>query len=127
VVALSDVPDMDWTSHTMERIPESGTLKMFDMARRLERDGKKIYHFEVGQPDFPTPDNVVNAGIEALKQGFTRYTPARGIPPLLDAIEGSYKGRGIDFDGSKNVIVTPGRDCHTWCKDGIISGISWYY
>ena len=81
---------------------------MFDMARRLERDGKKIYHFEVGQPDFPTPENVVNAGIEALKRGFTRYTPARGIPPLLDAIEGSYKGRGIDFDGSKNVIVTPG-------------------
>jgi len=99
---------MDWTSHTMERIPESGTLKMFDMARRLERDGKKIYHFEVGQPDFPTPENVVKAGIEALKQGFTRYTPARGIPPILDAIEGSYKGRGIDFDGSKNVIVTPG-------------------
>ncbi len=99
---------MDWTSHTMERIPESGTLKMFDMARRLERDGKKIYHFEVGQPDFPTPESVVNAGIEALKQGFTRYTPARGIPPLLDAIEGSYKSRGIDFDGSKNVIVTPG-------------------
>lgn len=81
---------------------------MFDMARRLERDGTKIYHFEVGQPDFSTPENVVNAGIEALKQGFTRYTPARGIPPLLDAIEGSYKSRGIDFDGSKNVIVTPG-------------------
>jgi len=99
---------MDWTSHTMERIPESGTLKMFDLANRLEKEGKKIYHFEVGQPDFPTPDNVIDAGIEALKQGFTRYTPARGIPPLLDAIEGSYKMRGIDFDGSKNVIVTPG-------------------
>ena len=99
---------MDWTSHTMERIPESGTLKMFDMARRLENEGKKIYHFEVGQPDFPTPENVVNAGIEALKQGFTRYTPARGIPPLLDAIEGTYKARGIDIDGSKNVIATPG-------------------
>jgi len=92
----------------MERIPESGTLKMFDMARRLEKGGKKIYHFEVGQPDFPTPENVVNAGIEALKQGLTRYTPARGIPPLLDAIEGSYKARGIDIDGSKNVIATPG-------------------
>jgi len=92
----------------MERIPVSGTLKMFDMAKRLESKGKKIYHFEVGQPDFPTPENVVNAGIEALKQGLTRYTPARGIPPLLDAIEGSYKARGIDIDGSKNVIATPG-------------------
>ena len=92
----------------MERIPESGTLKMFDLAKSLEKNGKKIYHFEVGQPDFPTPENVVNAGIEALKKGLTRYTPARGIPPLLDAIEGSYKARGIDFDGSKNVIATPG-------------------
>ena len=99
---------MDWTSHTMERIPESGTLKMFEMAKRLEAEGKKIYHFEVGQPDFPTPENVVNAGIEALQQGFTRYTPARGIPPLLDAIEESYKARGISFDGRKNVVVTPG-------------------
>jgi len=102
------VQEMDWTSHTMERIPESGTLKMFDLAKRLEKEGKKIYHFEVGQPDFPTPDHIVEAGIQALREGFTRYTPARGIPPLLDAIEGYYKARGIDIDGSKNVIVTPG-------------------
>ena len=99
---------MDWTSHTMERIPESGTLKMFDLAKSLERQGKKVYHFEVGQPDFPTPNNIVEAGITALKKGLTRYTPARGIPQLLDAIEGTYKSRGIDFDGTKNVIVTPG-------------------
>ena len=102
------VPKMDWTSHTMERIPMSGTLKMFDLAKKLEREGKKIYHFEVGQPDFPTPENIVNAGITALKKGLTQYTPARGIPQLLDAIEGHYKSRSIDFDGAKNVIVTPG-------------------
>jgi len=99
---------MDWTSHTMERIPESDTLKMFDLAKRLESEGKKIYHFEVGQPDFPTPKNVVNAGIDALKKGLTKYTPARGIPQLLDAIQGYYKSRGIAIDGRKNVIVTPG-------------------
>ncbi len=102
------VPEMDWTSHTMERIPESGTLKMFDLANSMEKQGKKVFHFEVGQPDFPTPQNIVEAGITALKKGFTRYTPARGIPPLLDAIEGYYKSRGADFDGTKNVIVTPG-------------------
>ena len=99
---------MDWTSHTMERIPASGTLKMFELATRLETEGKRIYHFEVGQPDFPTPPHVVAAGIEALEQGFTRYTSSRGIPPLLDAIEKHYAGRGIKIDGSKNVIVTPG-------------------
>jgi aspartate aminotransferase len=99
---------MDWTSHTMERIPESGTLKMFDIAKDLESQGKKVYHFEVGQPDFPTPDNVVNAGIEALKNGLTRYTPARGIPQILDAIQGYYKSRGITINGKRNIIVTPG-------------------
>lgn len=99
---------MDWTSHTMERIPASGTLKMFELAQRLEREGKRIYHFEVGQPDFPTPPNVVQAGIDALSQGFTKYTSSRGIPPLLDAIQDYYSGRGLKIDGRKNVIVTPG-------------------
>jgi aspartate/methionine/tyrosine aminotransferase len=99
---------MDWTSHTMERIPASGTLKMFELAARLEAEGKRIYHFEVGQPDFPTPPHIVAAGIEALEHGFTRYTPSRGIPPLLDSIEKFYADRGITIDGSKNVIVTPG-------------------
>jgi len=99
---------MDWTSHTMERIPASGTLKIFELATRLEAEGRRIYHFEVGQPDFPTPDHVVAAGIEALEHGFTRYTSSRGIPPLLDAIEKHYADRGITINGSKNVIVTPG-------------------
>jgi aspartate aminotransferase len=99
---------MDWTSHAMERIPESGTLKMFELAKRLESEGKRIYHFDIGQPDFPTPENIIAAGIEALNHGFTRYTPARGIPPLLDAIEQQYANRGISISGAKNVIVTPG-------------------
>ena len=92
----------------MERIPASGTLRMFELAKRLEAEGRRIYHFDIGQPDFPTPDNIVAAGIEALNHGFTRYTPARGIPPLLDGIEKHYANRGINIDGSKNVIVTPG-------------------
>ncbi|MFW9975745.1 MAG: pyridoxal phosphate-dependent aminotransferase [Candidatus Thorarchaeota archaeon] len=99
---------MDWTSHTMERIPASGTLKMFELAKRIEAAGKRIYHFDIGQPDFPTPDYIIAAGIEALNHGFTRYTPSRGIPPLLNGIEEHYAHRGIEIDGSKNVIVTPG-------------------
>jgi aspartate aminotransferase len=81
---------------------------MFDLARKLETEGRRIFHFEVGQPDFPTPDHIVEAGIEALKQGFTRYTSSRGIPPLLQAIETFYSQRGIQIDGGNNVIVTPG-------------------
>ncbi len=92
----------------MQRIPESGTLKMFELANKLEAEGRKVYHFEVGQPDFPTPSNITSAAIEALNRGFTKYVSARGIPPLLDAIEAMYHTRGISFSGGKNVVVTTG-------------------
>ena len=99
---------MDWTSHHMQSIPASGTLKMFELATRLQDEGKKIYHFEVGQPDFPTPPNVVQAAKDSLDRGETRYTSSRGIPELLNAIEESYGKRDIEIEGSRNVIVTPG-------------------
>ncbi len=81
---------------------------MFELAKRLEAEGKRVFHFEVGQPDFPTPENIISAGIEALKQGFTRYTSSRGIPSLLEAVEIFYQQRGIEIDGGKNVVITPG-------------------
>ncbi len=92
----------------MQRIPASGTLRMFELAAKLEAEGRKVYHFEVGQPDFPTPENVVEAAVKALRGGFTRYVSARGIPPLLEAIADRYRARGIDIDPGQNVIVTPG-------------------
>jgi aspartate/methionine/tyrosine aminotransferase len=92
----------------MERIPESGTLKMYELASRLEAEGKTVYHFEVGQPDFPTPPNIVEAAIQALKDGETRYTSSRGIPTLLEAIQNHYSKRGMKISGQSEVIVTPG-------------------
>ncbi|MFW9845525.1 MAG: pyridoxal phosphate-dependent aminotransferase [Candidatus Thorarchaeota archaeon] len=99
---------MDWTSHHMERIPPSGTLKMFELATKLESEGKHVYHFEVGQPDFPTPKHIVEAARTALEKGLTRYTSSRGIPQLRDAIQNQYAHRGIEIDGRSEVIVTPG-------------------
>ncbi len=92
----------------MERIPASGTLKMFELAKKLEAKGRKIYHFEVGEPDFPTPANVVEAGIKALNEGHTRYVSSRGSPPLLDAIADYYNQRNIKIKPQENIIVTPG-------------------
>jgi aspartate/methionine/tyrosine aminotransferase len=99
---------MDWTSHHMERIPASGTLKMFELATKMEAEGKHIFHFEVGQPDFPTPAYIVEAARTALEKGLTRYTSSRGIPQLRDAIQHHYAKRGIEFNGRTDVIVTPG-------------------
>ena len=101
----------------MERIPASGTLKMFELAKKLEAKGRKIYHFEVGEPDFPTPANVVDAGIKALNEGYTKYVSSRGSPPLLDAIADYYDQRNVKIDSQKNIIVTPG------AKMALFSGI----
>jgi aspartate aminotransferase len=92
----------------MKHIPPSATLRIFDLAARLEMEGKHIFHFEVGQPDFPTPVNIIEAAIAALRNGKTRYTSSRGIPDLLDAIGQLYIERGIAVSGRRNVIVTPG-------------------
>ncbi len=105
----------------MQRIPASGTLRMFELASRLEAEGRRIYHFEVGQPDFPTPANITNAAIGALKAGVTKYVSSRGIPPLLDAISDLYAERGIGIAGRKNVIVTPGAKMALFM--GILSAI----
>jgi len=99
---------MDWTSHRMEQIPPSDTLKMLEIAKKLEAEGKKMYHFEVGQPDFPTPPNIIASAKRALDEGHTGYTSSRGIPSLLDAIQELYARRKITIDGRSNVIVTPG-------------------
>ena len=101
----------------MERIPASGTLKMFELAKKLEAKGRKIYHFEVGEPDFPSPANVVDAGIKALNEGYTKYVSSRGSPPLLDAIADYYDQRNVKIDSQKNIIVTPG------AKMALFSGI----
>ena len=92
----------------MKHIPPSATLKIFDLATRLELEGKRIFHFEVGQPDFPTPTNIIDTAINALHSGKTKYTSSRGIPELLDAIGRLYIQRGIAVSGRRNVIVTPG-------------------
>ena len=77
-------------------------------ARRLERAGKDIIHLEIGEPDFPTPENVVAAGVQALQDGHTHYGPTPGLMPCREAIAHYVqKGWGVDTS-PENVVVTPG-------------------
>src|SRR5258708_31726673 len=63
----------------MSRLGTEGAFEVLAKARRLEAQGKKIVHLEIGEPDFATPDNIVEAGIGAMQNGYTHYTPASGI------------------------------------------------
>src|ERR1700687_2729583 len=72
-----------------ERMARLGTETAFEVlnkARALERQGKNIIHLEIGEPDFDTPRNVVEAGVEALRKGWTHYGPSAGLPELRQTI-----------------------------------------
>jgi aspartate/methionine/tyrosine aminotransferase len=77
-------------------------------AQELERHGKKILHFEIGEPDMETPDNISNAGIQAIKDKKTHYTPSIGILELRKAVQDEVeKTRGYRPDIDQ-VVITPG-------------------
>jgi aspartate aminotransferase len=94
-----------------ERMSRLGTESAFDVlarARALEQQGKDIIHLEIGEPDFPTPRHVIDAGKRALDEGWTKYGPTPGFPELRDTIAAYVsRTRGIAVDRD-NVCVVPG-------------------
>ncbi|HBK85736.1 MAG TPA: aspartate aminotransferase [Firmicutes bacterium] len=71
------------------RMSRLGTEKAFEVlakAKALEAQGKHIVHLEIGEPDFDTPQNIIDAGIEALNNGYTHYSPATGIAEARQAV-----------------------------------------
>lgn len=83
-------------------------MALLARAKELEAQGKDIIHMEIGEPDFPTPQPIVDAGIAAIKDGNVHYTSALGLPALREAIAKFYKTR-YELNISHNrVAVTPG-------------------
>ncbi|MFB6138557.1 MAG: pyridoxal phosphate-dependent aminotransferase [Halobacteriaceae archaeon] len=89
------------------RIEPSATIAISDAAAELEAEGVDVVDLSVGEPDFPTPENVVEAATEAMEAGHTGYAPSPGIPELREAIAAKLGEDGLDY-GPENVIVTPG-------------------
>ena len=83
-------------------------MDLLARAKQLEAEGRSVLHLEVGEPDFATPQPIIDAGISALRQLKTHYTPALGLPELRQSIADHYRTRfGITIDPGR-VIVTPG-------------------
>jgi len=92
----------------MEQIQPFYVMELLAKAKAMEAEGRSILHMEVGEPDFSTPQPIIEAGKKALDQGKTSYTPALGIPELRRAIAGEYKRRfGLSISAER-IIVTPG-------------------
>src|SRR6202790_2272197 len=92
----------------MSRLGTETAFEVLNKARALERQGKSISHLEIGEPDFDTPANVIDAGVNALRTGWTHYGPAAGLPDLRQALA-EYVGRtrGVKVT-SDEVVVVPG-------------------
>ena len=96
------------SARRMDDIEPFHVMDLLAQARSLEAAGRSIVHMEVGEPDFPTPAPIVDAGIEALRDGLTHYTPAVGLPELREAIAEYYGNRyGLEVSAER-IIVTPG-------------------
>ena len=92
----------------MSRLGTETAFEVLVKARALEAQGREIVHLEIGEPDFDTPSNIVEAAIKALREGQTHYTPSAGIPQLREAIaEEVSTTRGIEVHPDQ-VVVTPG-------------------
>jgi aspartate aminotransferase len=92
----------------MERIGVESAFEVLARARALERQGRSVIHLEIGEPDFPTPAHVIEAGKRALDQGWTKYGPTQGLPELREAIAAYVsRTRGVSV-GPESVCVVPG-------------------
>jgi aspartate aminotransferase len=89
---------------------ESQTMRITALANKMKAEGKDIVSLSAGEPDFPTPDFVNQAGIDAIKAGFTRYTANSGIPELKKAIVEKFRrDNGLEFSENQIIVSNGGK------------------
>ncbi|TET48245.1 pyridoxal phosphate-dependent aminotransferase [Candidatus Aerophobetes bacterium] len=95
-------------SQRLSRVAPSATLAISARAKEMLREGRKVVNLSVGEPDFDTPSFIKEAAIQALKEGFTKYTPVAGIPELIQAIrEKLERDNNLSYSNSQ-IMVSSG-------------------
>ena len=93
-----------------DRIGEENAFAVLARATQLAAEGKDIINLGIGQPDFRTPDHIVEAAVKALRDGHHGYTPATGIKPLREAVAADIHRRlGVDVSPDQVIIVPGGK------------------
>ncbi|HHE31187.1 MAG TPA: pyridoxal phosphate-dependent aminotransferase [Chlorobaculum parvum] len=99
-----------YLSRRVRSMKESQTMRITGLAKKMKAEGKDVVSLSAGEPDFPTPENVCEAGIEAIRSGFTRYTANAGIPELKKAIRGKLsRENGLEFAADEIIVSTGGK------------------
>lgn len=92
----------------MDRLGTESAFEVLAHARRLEAEGRSVIHLEIGEPDFGTPENIIEAAYRSMQAGATHYTPASGLPQVREAIAAEMRRRsGIEVTPAQ-VVVVPG-------------------
>lgn len=92
----------------MQRLGTETAFEVLARARALEAEGRDIVHLEIGEPDFDTPGNIVDAGVDALRAGWTHYGPPPGLPALREAVaEDVARTRHVRV-APEEVVIVPG-------------------
>lgn len=96
------------TVPALDRLGTESAFSVLARAADLQAAGRDIVNLGIGQPDFPTPPNIVEAGVRALRDGHHGYTPARGIAPLREAVAADVAARrGVEIDPG-HILIMPG-------------------
>ena len=95
-------------SKLSEGISPFYVMDVLERAKEIEAKGESVIHFEVGEPDFPTPDVISEEAIRAIKEGDTKYTHSLGTPELREAISENYESKYGVIITPERVIVTMG-------------------
>ena len=92
----------------MSRLGTETAFEVMAKAKALETQGKDMIYLQIGEPDFPTPKHIIEAGVAALRDGQTHYCASSGILPLKEAIVREVASRRGLAPNLHNIVVTPG-------------------
>ena len=101
---------MAFIADVLSRVKPSATIAVTQKARDLKAKGREIISLSVGEPDFDTPDNIKQAGVDAIRRGLTKYPPVLGIPELREAIAAKFKREnGLEYKATDTIVATGGK------------------
>ncbi len=95
-------------SRRLQDVSAFHVMSLMAQAKQLEAQGNQVIHMEMGEPDFSTPQPIIDAGIEALRSGITHYTPTLGLPALREAIASFYLKEYNVAVEAEQIVITPG-------------------
>jgi len=102
------LPQSKWHAKRMELLGTEMAFQVLGQARELEKQGKSIIHLQIGEPDFTTPKHIIDAGIKALANGDTHYTPSSGRWEMRVAVANHVTQKRKVHVPPEQVVITPG-------------------